>query len=442
MRAVRPEHVLAASSRDHPSTWRILPQQLRIFVTHRVPAAAFSQHPCAMSAASSSVRPASSSSRRRSVHRVRRRPRARSSLSSSAAQRCLQSPDIVYACASYLSVSELLQASALSRCLHALFDSEAVWRARLRQAEAEQYARFDEPELDCAVLTSAQLAALPPLPPLSAAAALCLQAFVQSEEQRRQGEPSWQGSDYSPQASCLTAVLHLAFTLAYHARIITPRWRGELPHRASYVQFELQWSQNDGDAGRWAVSRVGGPDSGWRAHNLADNVRDEDQKLNAQFNAASGVSSRARYIALCRCSEHTRTGCHRLLPPAGPLAERHRRGDCTLPPACPLPLCSSCLPIFARCLATGGVNTNTAEYSVLGVIRISRTEFEVATYRENHGYRFRVSIQEGEVVAHYGSSSATYETRDNVCERCLCAIRESGTIHSHRCTRCEKGIWE
>jgi hypothetical protein len=149
--------------------------------------------------------------------------------------------------ATYLRLHELLQASLLSRSLHTLFNSEAVWRGRLKEVEALQCVPFEEDEPTWvashqpatgevvdrratpptyAVLSYAQLASPPFLPSFSAVATLCLWAFIQAEEQQRQGQArsSWQSHFYQPRTARLTAILHLPSTLVYHARIITPEY--------------------------------------------------------------------------------------------------------------------------------------------------------------------------------------------------------------------------
>ena len=50
----------------------------------------------------------------------------------------LQSVDQLCHIASFLAIDELLCASSLSRSLHSLFDSEAVWLGRLRSAKLLQ----------------------------------------------------------------------------------------------------------------------------------------------------------------------------------------------------------------------------------------------------------------------------------------------------------------
>jgi hypothetical protein len=162
--------------------------------------------------------------------------------------------------ASYLRVSELLQASALSRTLHSLFDSAAVWRGRLKEAEAVQYAPFEEPEPTCAVLSPAQLAALLPLPSLSAVVALCLQALLRALKQRCEEEdlPSWQRGGYETTAARLTAIVHVPSTLAYpakhhHTATCHDPHNGpynSVDYRAAYIEFELKHSQDGGDGGQ------------------------------------------------------------------------------------------------------------------------------------------------------------------------------------------------
>jgi hypothetical protein len=160
--------------------------------------------------------------------------------------------------------------------------------------------------------------------------------------------------------------------------------------------------------------------SGWRAANIADNLGEHDERLNAQFSAAAGVSSKARFIVFCKCSESWRTGCRRLVRPSGPLAvcgPTHRR-QCTpaLPPrVSPLPLCCACRTAIARWVAQGRVSDSTARYRVLAVTRISCTGYDVKTgTSEWDETGFRVSIQDSKVAAHYGAASMLYEAGCNM----------------------------
>ena len=371
---------------------------------------------------------------------------------SQAALQCLHSSDLVQLIAAGLRVDELLQASALSRALHALLDSDTVWRGRLTQAQAEQHAPFADPQLACSTQPTA-LSSLaervrqgllperlvlhpesqPPLPSDSEVAALCLAAFVQAEQQRRQAEPSRWSDSYELRSSRVMAILRLPSSAAYHARVITPKWSVSSAHEAAYIQFELQHTGAADRAGRWEVARMGHECSGWLAINIADNLADEDVRLNAEFSAASGVSCKARYIDLRRCSEHRRTGCGRLVRPSSPLRPVDKGPEVHLPIIAPLPLCSSCLSLMAHAALNGHVNTNTAHYSVTGVTRISRTEFEVSTYRQHNGHGFRVNIQGDRVVTHYGSSSNMYLGEYNVCAKCLSAIGSSRAAHMEIC---------
>ena len=391
--------------------------------------------------------------RRQSLRHVMRRKRgkAEGTLSSStvtsesaspfspAAVQCLQSSDLVHLIASYLPIADLLQASALSRPLHALFDSDAVWQGRVKDVEAVQFAHFDEPECSAAVLSSLQLASLPPLPSMSEVAALCLQSFVAAKEAEEQADAiDWSSGDFEPKTSRLTALIHLPSTLAYHARIITPQWEDEVPHEASYIEFELKYIKR-----RWMVARLGPPFSGWRAVNVADNVATVDEAQNAQFIARTGDSFKARYIDFCKCSEHREVQCHRLVPPSRPLAVTTpylapASKPSLLPEVSPLPLCSQCRPRIVRWIKDGHVNTDSPKpYSVSSVTRISRTEYDVSTCRKwsgSSGASFRVSIKNNGVVAHYGSSTRIYRDQENVCRRCDCALLKSGTVHGKYCS--------
>jgi hypothetical protein len=124
------------------------------------------------------------------------------------------------------------------------------------------FAHFDEPELTCKVFSSAQLHSRPPLPSLSQVAEMCLHEFVQREERvtMHQSTSTCQASHVP-----LTALLHLPSPLAYHARLITPKWKGGVHHSVEYIELEFRYSEEER---RWRVARIGDLDSGWRAVNL------------------------------------------------------------------------------------------------------------------------------------------------------------------------------
>lgn len=98
------------------------------------------------------------------------------------------SADQVRLIAPYLSISDLITASALCRSSHALFDTDVAWHDRLKAAERIQHVADENVLPAHCELSAAQLAAQP-LPPLSVAAALCLQAWKEVAKQHRHYEP-------------------------------------------------------------------------------------------------------------------------------------------------------------------------------------------------------------------------------------------------------------
>ena len=368
----------------------------------------------------------------------------------------LRSADHVRLVAAFLHIDELMHASSLSRASHPLFDGDGVWDSRLRRAEAIQHVD-DVPVPAAAVLSAAQLAALPSLPTLSDAAALCLQSYIAVEVPRVQDVPPTLSSEEAVQrcrAARVTAIVHLPSTLLYHARISKPDgW--DKACTVGYYEFAFAWS---GEEQRWRVDRMGERYSGWRAMNVDDNVADDVVELTAETSndepaqllrrapttarstarstarRSNSSSSKQRYIELLGCSEHAHNGCHRLLPPSPPLDARclahydYRALDGTpivLPAVCPLPLCASCRFVIAGCIAP--------EADVNSVVRLSSTLFETDVHRSCKYSHHRVETQQHVRVeaAAATTTTSTIATRwwpDGQSDRCTacsttCAIR-------------------
>jgi len=305
----------------------------------------------------------------------------------------LHSSDHIRLIANYLCIDELMAASALCRTLHALFDGDAVWQGRLREAEAVQYADDTAAAPAADVLSAAQQAALPPLPSLSEAAALCSQSYYEAEQQRFFANPLPVRYDIPPPPR-ITAIVHLPSTLRYHAKIVSQRagystldyslqsrYR-RLQHAVTYMEFTLTYSEQQQ---KWVVDSMGDADSGVQAINADDNVGRDKQRSDRISSLtpapASVVSSKQRYIDLLQCSEHVNRQCCRLLPPSPPLHASSGRPRSIVPPVCPLPLCANCRTVIARCIRRAHALHLADEHVPDGywaVTRINRTEYDVA----------------------------------------------------------------
>lgn len=384
------------------------------------------------------------------------------------------SVDHVRLIAAYLPLNDLLTASALCQSLHILFDSEAVWQDRLRQAEAIQHVHADVAVPADAVLSAAQLAALPPLPSLSEVASLCSQSYLAAQAQRQlnlnYSRLVARLRDVHPPQPRLTAIVHLPLTLLYHTRIVTLVMRPR-KYTAKYIEFTLACS--DAQQG-WRVETVGRPLSGWRAINIDDNVgeqnmRGDEQPLHSVFVPATtgtttttiNSSSKQRYVDLLRCSEHAHNQCYRLLPPSPPrpAANYHRPLNPNLHPIQPLPLCSSCLTLFAHCIAR--YQAQGISCRVSSVTRINSTLYETVVSGSNgirHSFRDMITFidrtaAEGRRVTEEGvrlgggggkvgeryklvaEFAHMYCEAANVCEQCQCGITESRRME-HVSGRC------
>ena len=322
----------------------------------------------------------------------------------------LQSADHAHLIASYLRVNDLLTASTLSRSLHAVFDSDAVWRDRLKQAERlTQRVDTDTPVPASDVLSPTQLATLPPLPSLTEAAELCVKSVTTLEQERsaldlllllddaydrlphsHRDPPEWVYGFPSERLPRLTAFVHLPSTLTYHARIYTPSASPYDTHRLQYIEFTLAYSEQ---SGCWAVDHIGDEYSGWRTINMRDNV-DVDEKVGggqlprlvvAPLDIVNSGSCKERYIDLLQCSIHVQSRCRRLLPPSPPLVADYPR-DLALTEEqfslvsriCPLPLCTHCRSVLDH-YCTRLSKRATLHRGFLhtpGVTRVSSTLFE------------------------------------------------------------------
>ena len=266
-----------------------------------------------------------------------------------------------------------MQAAALCRSSHALFDDETVWQDRVAAVEDAQRAGGGGdaplPVPAAAVLSPAQLPALPPLPSLSeAAAALC-------ERLRRPRE------GLNAAQARVTSIVHLPSTLRYHAKVLKPYdARFPLEQVLHYLEFSLTYSPH---RRRWMVASTGDYYSGIRAINAGDNVGQEEEKEGQGERAGltSGLSSKRRYVQLLQCSEHAHNACYRLLPPSlahcaqAPGSDDFHYDPCkALPPLRLLPLCRSCRGLLARCIERGGIRRHVVDYRVLGIHRINALE--------------------------------------------------------------------
>ena len=395
----------------------------------------------------------------------------------------LLSSDYVRLIADYLQIDDLMTLSTLSRSLHTVFDGEAVWQGRLRLAKCIQRVDDDAPVPASAVLSAAQLAALPPLPSLSEAASLCLLSFtVAADSQPPAGLTAWccptVPSLQPPPAARVSAIVHLPSTLCYHARIVQHDATFPLDHKALYIEFALTYCRRQQ---KWIVARTGRLHSGWRAINIDDNIGLNGKRSGFQavrlLAACPVVSSKQRYIDLLKCSEHQRNQCYRLLPASPPLPvhDYARERLYGAAPIAALPLCASCRTLLTRCIHRSCFSPRTARflvdarttYTVLGVTRINSTTYETSVMRFSYLIclltHYRVSIahrqrtvgeriqqwvrrrregtREGwneqgegyEAVAQYSYGSAVYKAERNVCQGCQCGISKSGMGHSVDC---------
>ena len=300
------------------------------------------------------------------------------------------SADLSRLIAACLPINDLLTASTLCRA-SSVFDSDGIWQRRLEEVERIQHVEDDATVSAVATLSPAQLAALPPLPTLSRAAAICLRAYVDVSARPFVNSTTWQ----PPR---LAAIVHLPSTLCYHARIVLRTGdRHPLDNVVTCPEFTL----TTGDSGTWQVEKLGKHDIGWRALLVDDNIGLDEQHSDDQLPhspAASGSSSKQRYIDLLQCSEHEHRQCWRLLPPSPP---RGVGGVSFLhtvrPRLCPLPLCASCTAVIARCIARRPSVTG-----VVSVTRLNLTTYDVIVLASGwlNGCR--------EIVAH--TNTATEET--------------------------------
>ena len=366
--------------------------------------------------------------------------------------------DVVRLIATYLHIDELIAASASSRSLQAVFDSDAVWQARLEAAQAIQHVDTDYPLPDSATLSAEQMAALPPLPSLSVAADIFMRWWLYEKPN---------SSPVEPAVIRPTSIVHLPSTLQYHIRLVVSRVSTEhaLEHVMLYVRFALRYERQS-TVRQWVVADEGDERSGWWAVNSDDLLEwgDHSVEVRAQRSEASGITHKRRYIQLLQCSEHQHNHCHRLLPPSPPRpvldGPSTARGD--LPSLSPLPLCASCRTAIAGCIDRAGLNLQCASYAVWGVTRINRSIYETSITRAGHPYAFRVSLaykqqrpvqrtgkkrnqHKGEtangetgayqMLAHYVGSSAMYRPQYNVCKHCHCAFTKSGQGHRKGCAK-------
>ena len=222
------------------------------------------------------------------------------------------SADYVNLIAAYLHINELIQASALCRAMHPLFECKAVWQGRLREAERIQHVDADHATHDVSVLSPAQSAALPPLPSLSETAALCLQAY-------------WPKSLLSE----FPAVSHPRVTAIVPCRPPSHATSGssfylqvsqELRGSLSTWRISLKYSEQQQ---QWTVEHMGLERfSGWRVDDNMLNIGLDDPSSDGQPHrpviprtTTVYSSYKRRYIDSLKCSEHEHNHCYRLLHP-------------------------------------------------------------------------------------------------------------------------------
>ena len=361
--------------------------------------------------------------------------------------------------AAYLSVSELIVASALCRSLHTAFDSEAVWQGRLEEAKATQDTSDSYSVPTGSVLTPSQLETLPPLPSLADAATLCLRTFF------------YPGSYNRCYFKYLLAIVHLPSTVVYHTRILitSEEKRPAVERAVEYVQYTLKYSKREQS---WVLDSQGDGSSGWWAVNIDNNVEEFVGRHNNKpacrllavptASSSSNSSSKRRYIDLLKCSEHVHNQCYRLLPPSLPLhAHRNDHFGRLIPPISPLPLCCSCRTVIAHCIDSARLHFSVGPYNVWGVTRINQTIYEATITQANHPYSFRVSLAHNQkapetkekkkhgkagnslngyrvveaIYIHDTTISAMYKPQYNVCKECHRAFSQTGMGHAPKCKK-------
>ena len=221
----------------------------------------------------------------------------------------------------YLCVNELMQAAALSRSIRTAFDSDAVWYRRFMDVCSIMRLYVEMPVPAAAVLSAAQLAALPPLPSLAEAAALCEQAYRESELCKE--TPS------HLQPPCVAAIVHLPCTLLYHARIVGRCIADQhvLKQFAEHIEFTLTYSQQ---LLRWTVQEVGESGSGRRAlcvDNNVDACRARSDSVDRPPAAPTIGSYKQRYIHILTCRSDRQ--CYHLVQPTRPTHYRVNFKICT-----------------------------------------------------------------------------------------------------------------
>ena len=276
----------------------------------------------------------------------------------------LSLPDLIYYTSYLLTVDELLCCSSLSSRLHALFDSDKVWRRRLGEAKHIQsswvpleiqkpYVHHDDDDDDddgdgpegkerhmtdeeaakekhslrreeeqlaaaqALLLEQSKRGAFEPSasspPPLSLALALCRFYYIY-----RINSNNHLNCDILPLAILpVPPSINLnpsvpppaAGVCVYHCRFLLTRDR--LVNKSDARELRLAW---DEDSRQWQVAAMLRNESGVLALNV-HNVRDgriivPDEPL------PTTLSYKQRYIRLLACSCHSTTNCHRLLAPS------------------------------------------------------------------------------------------------------------------------------
>jgi len=214
-------------------------------------------------------------------------------------QTVLQSPTSASLIAAFLSVADLLIASALSRSLHAVFDSDEVWQDRLRVVEAIRRVEDGYVVPPSALLSPAQLAALPPLPSLPEVASLCLQSFEKAIDKRGL-RIKWRGvlQSKSGRGLWMWTARHrlLASPPSSNCRPLSAttvescdRTIEEICSLVHHVEFTLAYSCEEG---KWKVESMGDDNSGMRAINIDDNIQRTDTSEEEQSDGVEGSDSK------------------------------------------------------------------------------------------------------------------------------------------------------
>ena len=239
-----------------------------------------------------------------------------------------QSADLVSFLCRFLSIDDLLLCSSLSSHLHAVLDSNAVWRHRLLQAkhiqsfyvpleiqppyveadEEEEESKTPSPPLSARHRRRSSLTCPPPSAStavfdssLAAVAEVCCAFYAR---RLRHVGVDCQISPVAilPLPSSPTSVFHLKFLLT---------------RRALENQFDCRsFALRRAEGGEWEVQAMGDLDTGY----LVLNEYNMEQRDTGVFVITQppppAKTAKGQYVDLLRCSEDAHTGCRRLLRPS------------------------------------------------------------------------------------------------------------------------------